>query len=1120
MHLPRCHVCHKAPEPCESCAFAIIVRSVDTDSIFSKTEDSPSHISRYEICHEIGRGGMGIVYCGYDERLRRFVAIKILRNDLPNPSRERFADEAKAMASLRHENIVTVYETGVHEGTPFFVMEHIDGEPVSKTSARSPREAARIAWMIADAMCHAHRNGIFHRDITPSNVLIDRNRRAFLTDFGLAKQAQASSEQTVPGTPFGSPGFMSPEQARGDLTTMIQYTDVYGVGATLYYLLTGTAPFPTNILQETLNSISTSPPQPPMDLNREISPDLNTICLKCLQKTPSDRYLPEDLVSDLQLYAEGLPIRARPSTRLDFLIAWSRRNKQLATFIASLFGILILTLVTATVIITWKWRSEAFSNSEYRRLLTSIEFIQAEQQIKLNAVPRAFKTLREIVARESFDRDTSVFPRMNAGYAAHLRLLSADKYRTNLNSIGGVMRQGKTLFHLTTDPSESFLATGGQDNDIFVWKRDSQSRLAVISHKLGALNEMRFISTSNLLIAGSAGGVVLLNLLQPSSKLVWDWHGDISRTWARYIQRDKTVITVSESGLVSRLDWFNGTVLNETRLTALVTAMEFNPSRNTVILGAKNGMVWVLDATNFQVISRHQVGSLAVSAIAIAGEDGWTACATEDGAISILTPSSEGPLAKLSESAGITCLAFAQKASRLIIGRQDGVVASIDATTWNPKNRVELVDHDGPVTAIAISPTQTLGMSTSADGTGVLWNPHSGVVVTDPIIADSWIMSCVFSGSGEKIYAGYLNGTICTYSTKPDADSLVIAAVHKQGADAAINCIAVGDGFLYAGAEGGELLWAEQDVREAGSSNHRHSGDGGIQSVWARTDTAFTMVGRTTGVIQIFDHTPSKMRTQFQAHEGIVWQVEFAPQSRQIISRGADNLIHIHSLEGQRELTIRPRSGELDSGVELGEMCVREDMKGCLTVTFVTETETFHHWSSQGDQQAVECGTPLQTVDVSPDAEYIALGTKTGTVQLRRRSNMSELAASIDLKEPVFKVRFSSDGRFILAGTTTGSVLRLNALKNLEPQLIGRLPGGITWLQSDSNSELAIAASEGGSAAAWTLESGFQVTEEFKHPEKIYCATVTKDGTRLFTGCNDGKVRQWQLRWPIGSANE
>lgn len=1117
----RCQACNDLPKPCDQCAFAVVVRSMEADSSPPRPSDPPRRIGRYDICEEIGRGGMGIVYGGYDESLRRLVAIKVLRTDLAARPDERFINEAKAMASLKHDHIVRVHETGVHEETPYFVMEYIEGESLAKGGMRHPMEAARFVCMIAKAACHAHLNGVFHRDITPSNVLIDLGGRAHLTDFGLAKQARGRSDQTVPGTPFGSPGFMSPEQARGDVTTLIQYTDVYGIGATLYYMLTGNAPFPLNIQPETLKAISEKMPKAPMALNPEVPRDLNTICLKCLEKTPNDRYRPEDLVADLELFLAGRPIKAQPSNALDHFLSWKRRNEELAVLMIGLVTTIVVTLPVATVVTTWKWRAEARSSAEYRRLLTSTEFFQAEQLLNANSVPKAFRSLRMIMDRESQGRDALDSGRMTAGLAARSRLLSAQEYRTNLQTVGRPMKQNKALFHLAVDPRERLLVTGGKDQDLFVWQPNSGNLLTVVSNELGALNELRFLNSSNLVVSGRAGGVGVWDLHGTTIRKVWTYLDDRSPARTRYDPRDNTFVTANESGWVTRLRADNGFVLHKTRVLARITTLEIGPGGGAVIVGTADGKIVVLENSGLTEIAQHRLGILGVAAIAIAGDNRSIACATEDGSLCILSPTGAKPLKLWKEEAGVTCLTFHSDGSRLIVGRQDGMVASIDAQTWAEATRVKLYNHDGPVTAVSISPSREVGISTSADGTGALWNPFTGTAVADPIIAKSWIMSCAFGRSGEQLYAGSFDGAIRTFSTEPRARTAVLAATRARDLDSAINSVAIDrHGRVYAGAEGGEMLCTQLDGPSDIPSVFAKPGDSGIQSIWARTDSDLTVVGRTTGSIQVFDQSPVNLRTSFQAHTGVVWQVEFAPRAQKIVSRGEDNLIRIHSTAGIPEVALGTATGNVGTGVAVGEMAVHEDPARGLAITFATESETAYHWNRQDGLKSFECGAPLQCVDASPDGEIIALGTKTGIVQLRRLQNGIELAASIDLKEPVFKVQFSPDGRFILAGTTFGSVFRLNAKDNLAPLLLGKLPDGITTVQVDPRSELAVATSEAGSAAAWTLETGFRITEEFHHPGKVFCATLTADGESLLTGCNDGKVRRWQLLWTKDRLNK
>jgi serine/threonine protein kinase len=286
----------------------------------------------YELLEEIARGGMGVVYKARQVSLERIVALKmILAGQLASPADvQRFHTEAKAAANLKHPNIVAIHEVGVHEGQHFFSMDYIAGRSLAAIIRDNPlpaTRAARYVQMIAEAIEHAHRQGTLHRDLKPSNVLIDEADRPHVTDFGLAKQIKGDAGLTGTGQILGTPSYMPPEQAAGRPTELGPASDVYALGAVLYELLTGRPPFRAESVFDTIMQVVQVEPVPPRLLNPTVPRELDTICLKCLEKDPKKRFASaQDLADDLGRFLAGEPIRARPPSMPFVVRHWFRQN--------------------------------------------------------------------------------------------------------------------------------------------------------------------------------------------------------------------------------------------------------------------------------------------------------------------------------------------------------------------------------------------------------------------------------------------------------------------------------------------------------------------------------------------------------------------------------------------------------------------------------------------------------------------------------------------------------------------------------------------------------------------------------------------------------------------------
>ena len=310
----------------------------------------PPQLSGYEMQGELGRGGMGVVYRAWDQRLHRAVAIKmLLAGDFARPDeRERFEREAEAAAGLRHANIVQVYQVGDFEGRPYFTMEFVEGGSLAEKLAGAPLAGGRAAMLlatVAEAVQAAHDRGIVHRDLKPGNVLLTEDGTPKIADFGLARRLDDGGGLSRSGIPLGTPNYMAPEQALGLTHSIGPAADVYALGAILYEALTGRPPFRADTTAETLRQVVEQEPTPPSRWNATAPRDLEVICLKCLRKEPHRRYpSAAALAADLRRFERAEPITARPTGPLERSVRWlGRRRVPVATLaLGALLGVALV----------------------------------------------------------------------------------------------------------------------------------------------------------------------------------------------------------------------------------------------------------------------------------------------------------------------------------------------------------------------------------------------------------------------------------------------------------------------------------------------------------------------------------------------------------------------------------------------------------------------------------------------------------------------------------------------------------------------------------------------------------------------------------------------------------
>ena len=302
---------------------------------------------------------MGVVYRARQRSLNRPVALKMILagRHASADDIQRFKNEAEAAANLDHPHIVPVYEVGEHDGYSYLAMKLIDGPSLADVvgsgkwevgSKDGNHQAARLIATVSRAVHHAHQRGVLHRDLKPSNILLDGQGQPFVTDFGLARRVEGDSELTQSGAILGSPPYMAPEQASGHNRAITISTDVYGLGAVLYTLLTGRPPFQGGSVVETLDKVRHQAPEPPRGVGRRVDRDLETVCLKCLEKEPEHRHVSAlAMAEDLERWLEGKPIQARPIGQVGQALRWCRRKP----VVAGLTGLVFLLMLAGLVVL-------------------------------------------------------------------------------------------------------------------------------------------------------------------------------------------------------------------------------------------------------------------------------------------------------------------------------------------------------------------------------------------------------------------------------------------------------------------------------------------------------------------------------------------------------------------------------------------------------------------------------------------------------------------------------------------------------------------------------------------------------------------------------------------------
>ncbi len=401
-------------------------------STMDRVLSTPKVFGKFELLEPLGRGATATVWRAWDTELDRAVALKIPRSGTLTPEdAEQFVREARTAAQLKHPNIAGVFEVGRHGETVFVARDLVEGTSLSAwREAQSPtfQQSARMCLRIADALDHAHTAGVVHRDLKPSNIVVDASGEPHILDFGLAKRDSGELSMTLHGQLIGTPAYMSPEQASGDVIAVDGRADIYSLGVVLFELLTGVRPFDAANSAALLQKIQTEEPRGPRQLVSGVPRDLNTICLKCLEKAPADRFAAAaELRDELGRFLRGEPVHTRPISRLHRAVRWCRRHPAL-----SVSGLLTVVSIATLIVGITLHRASTVAARE-RETLSLIETLLVAEP---SDVPDAVANCRQ--------RPEDCDPRLRALLASD-DLASAQRWRVGLALLEGDESQVQLL---------------------------------------------------------------------------------------------------------------------------------------------------------------------------------------------------------------------------------------------------------------------------------------------------------------------------------------------------------------------------------------------------------------------------------------------------------------------------------------------------------------------------------------------------------------------------------------------------------------------------------------------------------------------------------------------------
>jgi WD40 repeat protein/tRNA A-37 threonylcarbamoyl transferase component Bud32 len=1041
----------------------------DAPGFADPTAGTPT-VRGYEILSTIGHGGMGIVYKARHRDLHRVVALKMLRGNALDDAefRERFRSEAEAVARLQHPHIIQVFEIGTVEPQlgdlyprPFIALEYVEGGSLADQVGKphTPDFAARMVEKLARAVEAAHRVGVIHRDLKPANVLLTTDGEPKIADFGLAKHVGARDVtgrfQTQAGVLLGTPEYMAPEQATGDLSTPA--SDIYALGVILYELLTGRVPFDAVTPVQTLALARGVEAVPPRRLNPSVPRDLETICLKCLEKEPRRRYASaEALADDLQCFLADRPIQARRMGDLERIWRWGRRNPVMASLIAAVSG-LFLTIFVLVL--------SGYRRSEQARIELAAQRDAARQREKserweryranIAAANNALQVHNVSSARDTLDAAPLDLRNWEwRHFHAQLDLASSvENIGVAHLAEGSVTENGRRLLLYGLDPwvrvwdvvdrrevrafrlpsvedrgvvspDGRLCAYNTNEHTIVVLELDAGRQRAVLRQPEQALQPIGFDGAGSILATGVADGTVQL----------WDsGTGNLRRsvavrsgkTGCRSLSADGRRLTLAAKGNETITIW---DVDNDRALCALPghthpapTAL-FAPGgqRLATIEGYPSNTVRLWEVATGRLLGTLSGHSNQIDAITFSPDGTRLATGSRDQTIGLWDGRTGQSIAMLRGHVGwITQVCFCPDSKRLVSASRDHTLRIWEANTGVPA--AVLVGHLGDV--LTATWTEEGIASASTDGSVRFWDARA--VETRGILTghSTFIYGVAFHPDGERLVSASWDGTARLWEATTGRELTRFA--HAEGEIVSSVAIHPAGQWMVTRGRQSIRLW---DIASGEELERWEVPNGG----WRDTRIAFTRKG-------------DRFAAGCAQQEIRIWDVA----SRQEVAtlRGHRDEI--------RDVAFSPDGRWLASVADLSDLAVR-----IWDVARGTEAYVLHGPTAGG-----------YAVAFNDQGTLLAASSTDGTVRLWTTANWREVA-TLKHRSPVYTVAFTPDGSRLACGCSDNSI------------------------------------------RFWDVASGAEVADLRGHTNYVHQLAFSPDGSRLVSASGDKTLRIWDTMRP------